>query len=161
MKIVLLNTTYDRSLASIESIPDIYFHPRELARSLSSETIEVTWLQGFSNEDEIQIDQTSLLTFKSSSFKGGMEDLMTQHVNGASLARIIDRIKPDLVHIFGLLPADILQIAKICEKHKSILSASFHGSKPSHKKEYFDLQKRALNKLSTIVFNTPETIKGP
>ena len=138
---------------------NLYFHPRELSKALSTRKIESTWVQGFSDEGDFQIGPTNLYTFNTQHFTGGMNDQMSQHVDTSSLTRVIDRINPDVVHIFGLLPADILQIADICSKYTTILSASFHGGQPSKEPSSFMLQKRALKKLSAILFNAPERTK--
>jgi len=159
LNVALINPIFNKTFTSLDAMVNQYFHPRELTKALSSKNVEATWVQGYKEEGNIQIGRTKLRIFKARPFEGGIEDLMSQHVDANSLARIIDNIKPDHVHILGLLPSDILQIVEICSKHTTRISASFHGGHPSKNPSFFELQERALKKLSAILFNAPERTK--
>lgn len=159
MKIALINPAYDKKLNSLENLVKLYFHPRELTRALLSKSINTTWVQGFCSEDEYDISPLQMCTFISSPFYGGIENLMSQHIDRDSLSRVIEKLQPDVVHIFGFLPTDILAINDICSSASAILTASFHGSNPAKNNEFLALQKQALSKLSLILFNSPERIK--
>lgn len=156
MKIALINPAYEETLPSLEAMVTRYFHPRELAKALAKRMDEATWIQGFREEGKFRIGSTELNLFRARPFKGGIKELMSEHVDTSSLARVIDRIKPDVVHIMGLLPMDILRVAETCSEYTSRLSASFHGGHPSEDPSYYRLQLSALKKLSVILFNAPE-----
>ena len=159
MNIVVICPSYDESLASVNAMISRYFHPRELTSALSTKAERVTWVQGFREEGEFEVDTISLRLFIADPFTSGKQYLMSSHINTSSLTRVIERIKPDLVHITGLIPMDILQIAEVCSSFTTKLSASFHGSHPSNDPSLFALQTRALKKLFAIFFNSPERAK--
>jgi len=156
LRVALICPSYDEKLPSIMAMVSKYFHSRELTKALSKRVGQAIWIQGYGYEGSQQIDTVQLKLFKARPHEGGLIGLMSEHVDSQSLANIIHDVKPDHVHITGLLPRDILQIAEVCAPYTAKLSASFHGGHPSDDPAFFNSQKDALKILSFILFNSHE-----
>ena len=156
VKVALVGTTYDAALETPEGLVSRYAHPRELTKALSMRIGDTTWVQGFREEGTHQIGTTRLSLFKAHPYVRGPQGTMTEHIVRSSLTNAIDNLKPDIVHIMGLLPLDILQIAEACSPYTNRLSASFHGGHPNKDPELRSQQKHGLEKLSAVLFSSSE-----
>ena len=151
-----MNPIFDGNFGSLDVLVKQYFHPREFTKALVKKSNEAIWVQGYSSEKVFSFTSGHLRTIESRPFTGGIENLMSKHISPESLTRVINEFNPDIIHIFGILPADILTVAEVCNSRSIILSASFHGSNPAADYDYRSLQKQAMEKISVLLINAPE-----
>ena len=150
LNICLLNAGFDTGLKSSELLLGRYWHVPKLAEALADHGHQVTVIQAFHRNEELQRGKVAI---KFVAAESGERKEWAEITQIEDITRNLEVCQPDVMHFFGLTMLPLRRaLGDWCTGCGIGLTASFHGGRPSRNPFGRWRQRRALAKTSAFFF---------
>jgi len=150
LNICLLNAGFDTGLKSSELLLGRYWHVPKLAEALADLGHQVTVIQAFHQDEELQRGKVAI---KFVAAESGERKEWAEITRIEDVTRRLELRQPDVMHFLGLTMLPLRRaLGDWCTERGVGLTASFHGGRPSRNLFGRWRQRRSLTKTSAFFF---------